>query len=334
MNSSSSPEHNTSPPSPTSRSSSPISHSAKAVHSTNAEGESESIDVIEYDENDQSIDFTNSRLNELPNLSACKQLTSLTLRSNFLSSGAFNQMNQLTELDLYENRIHSINELTLPSSLISLDLSFNSIKKIEGLNELINLTDLFLVHNKLSILSGFDSLQSLKQLELGSNRLRRIDGLDRLNQLTHLWLGRNKITAIEGLNSLIHLQVLSLPSNRLISLEGMQIPSLKGLKELHLSHNRIADLSPIKALIHLIVLDLSSNIVEQVDSLSEMKELEELWLGNNQLNDWNCLFVCQNMMKLNCIYLEGNPIAKQESNYRVKVKQSLPQLHQIDADQC
>lgn len=53
-----------------------------------------------------------------------------------------------------------------------LDLSFNRIRKIEGLDALVKLRKLFLVSNKISKIENVSHLKELEMLELGDNRIR------------------------------------------------------------------------------------------------------------------------------------------------------------------
>ena len=53
-----------------------------------------------------------------------------------------------------------------------LDLSFNLLRKIEGLESQTPLKKLFLLHNKISSITNLEHLTGLEMLELGSNRIR------------------------------------------------------------------------------------------------------------------------------------------------------------------
>ncbi len=53
-----------------------------------------------------------------------------------------------------------------------LDVSFNLLRKIEGLECLAKIKKLFLLHNKIASIANLDQLTSLQMLELGSNRIR------------------------------------------------------------------------------------------------------------------------------------------------------------------
>lgn len=51
-------------------------------------------------------------------------------------------------------------------------MSFNLLRKVEGLECLTGLKKLFLLHNKISHIANLDHLTGLEMLELGSNRIR------------------------------------------------------------------------------------------------------------------------------------------------------------------
>lgn len=53
-----------------------------------------------------------------------------------------------------------------------LDLSYNRIRKLEGLSALRSLRRIYLVHNKIEAITGLDSLVKLELLELGDNRIK------------------------------------------------------------------------------------------------------------------------------------------------------------------
>jgi Leucine Rich repeats (2 copies) len=58
--------------------------------------------------------------------------------------------------------------LRMQTNLTWLDLSFNKIRKIEGLDTLTSLTDLSLLDNEISELEGLDALSKLQCLSLGA----------------------------------------------------------------------------------------------------------------------------------------------------------------------
>lgn len=111
-------------------------------------------------------------------------------------------------------------------------MSFNVLRKVEGLEQLTSLKKLFLLHNKISSIANLDHFTCLEMLELGSNRIRVrpegagekgggahllicvslqvIENLDALSSLQSLFLGTNKITKLQNLDGLHNLTVLSI----------------------------------------------------------------------------------------------------------------------------
>ena len=67
---------------------------------------------------------------------------------------------------------HSFNEHLCLTYCRQLDMSFNLLRKVEGLEQLIQVKKLFLLHNKISSIANLDHFTSLEMLELGSNRIR------------------------------------------------------------------------------------------------------------------------------------------------------------------
>ena len=54
-------------------------------------------------------------------------------------------------------------------------MSFNQIRKIEGLESLVKLTDLSLYNNEITVIENLDTLSQLKVLSLGNNAIKNLD---------------------------------------------------------------------------------------------------------------------------------------------------------------
>lgn len=61
--------------------------------------------------------------------------------------------------------------------------------------------------------------------------------------------------------------------------------------------------------------------------------VNNLQANSNQISDWKCVDNLANNKKLETIYLEHNPLAK-DVQYRTKLKLALPTIRQIDATLC
>lgn len=58
------------------------------------------------------------------------------------------------------------------------------------------------------------------------------------------------------------------------------------------------------------VLDVSSNRISQIEGLGSLSCLEDLWLNDNQISEWDGLYEALEAPRqsLSTIYLENNPI--------------------------
>jgi protein phosphatase 1 regulatory subunit 7 len=265
-------------------------------------------------------------------------------------------LKELEELDLYDNRLDSIDPLcfvdfkkkketeedgeeTEDGCLRVLDLSFNLLKSIESLGNAFycrnTLQELYLCQNKISSVSLITALghfKRLKVLELGANRLSRIEGLEGLVELEELYLGKNKISKLEGLDSLKKLRILSIQSNRLLKIEGLQ--GLEELEELYMSHNGLERLENLEYLSSrkLKVLDVGNNKLRKLEGLQQLENLEEFWGNNNQFESFQEIQEQMGKLKnLQTVYFEGCSQLEKDSQYRLKLKLIIPSLKQIDA---
>ena len=88
------------------------------------------------------------------------------------------------------NLIHTVSFAHIPTllalTLISKDLSFNKIKKIEGLEALTKLEDFSLCNNEIEMIEGLDSCLALNALSLGNNKIKELDQVGKLRKLPKL----------------------------------------------------------------------------------------------------------------------------------------------------
>ncbi len=143
-----------------------------------------------------------------------------------------------------------------------LDLSDKGIRTIQNLEKLTNMRSLNLANNEISRIEGLHECMKIQELSLENNRIVRIEGLSSLLSLRKLELGKNKISKLENLDLLARLSQLSLEDNEIDSLQG--IDRLVNLMELYIGNNRIKSLQEVmhmKNLPKLIILDLSGNPV-------------------------------------------------------------------------
>lgn len=149
----------------------------------------------------QEIELVHSRLHSLAHLRLerfGKHLKKLCLRQNFISTldpDIFSVLTELSELDLYDNKIKHVGScleslshleyvrsrlyfhhilLTFVTHVSVLDLSFNLLKSIpDSIEHLHSLKTLYFVQNRILRISNLSGVgATLRSVELGGNRIR------------------------------------------------------------------------------------------------------------------------------------------------------------------
>jgi len=268
-----------------------------------------------------------------------KNLEYVSFRSGFIRkpSGLEHCNKTMKVLELYENRLRTLEGVQTLTLLETLDISYNRLGKMEAkfLTPLTNLTKLYIAENKLAEIDAeaLRPLVHLEVLDLGGNNLRKIQGLETLVNLRELWLGKNKIVKIEGLDTLRSLVRLSIQSNRITKIENLD--KLVTLEELYLSDQGIAQIEGLDTLEKLTTLDLTNNKLTSTAGLPPLPELTDLWLAANQITSFDEIERLVPLLteKIDTLVFERNPVWE-TPDYRKKVKALFPSLAYIDADPC
>jgi small GTP-binding protein len=99
-------------------------------------------------------------------------------------------------LELSNNQITDISEISKLTNLTSLYLSNNQITDISEISKLTNLTSLYLSNNQITDISEISKLTNLTSLYLYNNQITDISEISKLTNLTLLYLSNNQITDI------------------------------------------------------------------------------------------------------------------------------------------
>jgi protein phosphatase 1 regulatory subunit 7 len=290
------------------------------------------VEILPEDDSVYVVGTKDGKVTKIGGLEGMENLKFLILRSCLVSSMAgVENLVKLEKLELYDNQLERVSHIERLSHLRILDLSFNAIREMIPLAVHVPLLEeLYMAQNKLKDIVGLEGLTELRVLDLGANRFREIKGLSTNTKLKSLWLGKNKIEEIAGLESLVNLEQLDIQNNRLTSL-GNGLRSLSKLRELYLACNRIPNVtglpSPVSSLE---TLDLSSNGVTGITGIEEHQNLQEMWMSSSQLSNFDDLLPLTHLPKLECLYLEHSPLAK-DFEYRLRTTRMLPSLVQLDA---
>ncbi|XP_023600830.1 dynein regulatory complex subunit 3 [Myotis lucifugus] len=141
--------------------------------------------------------------------------------------------------------------------VVSLQLDFQNILRIDNLWQFENLRKLQLDNNIIERIEGLENLTQLVWLDLSFNNIEAIEGLDTLVNLEDLSLFNNRISKIDSLDALVKLQVLSLGNNQIGNMMNIiYLRRFKDLRALSLSGNPIAEAEDYKMFVWAYLPDL------------------------------------------------------------------------------
>ncbi|PPR05748.1 hypothetical protein CVT24_006687 [Panaeolus cyanescens] len=254
----------------------------------------------------EDLDLYDNKIKQLGDaLDQCKSLKTLDLSFNLLKSvpDRLEFLTSLNTIYFVQNKISKITGFASCTSLRSLELGGNRIRKIEYLDSLVNLEELWLGKNKIVKLENLQNLKKLRILSIQSNRITKLEGLDNLSELSELYLSHNGIERLEGLENNKKLTTLDVGNNFIPAIEN--ISHLTHLEELW--------------------------VFEWPFLLTFMLKMQQM--NGNKIPDLRSLETELGGMKsLATLYLEHNPCQTNDmTGYRRKISIALPQLKQIDA---
>ncbi|XP_023385776.1 dynein regulatory complex subunit 3 isoform X3 [Pteropus medius] len=159
--------------------------------------------------------------------------------------------------------------------VLSLQLDFQNILRIDNLWQFENLRKLQLDNNIIERIEGLENLTHLVWLDLSFNNIEAIEGLDTLVNLEDLSLFNNRISKIDSLDALVKLQVLSLGNNQISNMMNIiYLRRFKDLRALGLSGNPMAETEDYRMFIWAYLPDLVYLDSRRIDE--HMKEQAEI----------------------------------------------------------
>lgn len=236
------------------------------------------------------LDISNNKLEQLDHaeLYNLKTLLSLKLSNNRLMGipSYFSQYHSLRSLNLSSNSLTEFpNALRGLTTLVDLDVSFNTISKLDSIGALINLERLWATNNKLSgpFDASFRDLTNLKEIDARFNAISNIDVVSQLPKLEMLMVGHNCVSAFEG--SFAKLKVLFLNHNPVTRFDlNSPVPSLQVLNLASAKLSQLPDALFMK-MSNLTKLTISKNhFVSLSAHFGHLAKLEYLSIAKNELN--------------------------------------------------
>lgn len=158
--------------------------------------------------------------------------------------------------------IKSVEGLQFFSKLSRIELSENELTAIPDLSKFSGLTHLFLNKNQLTNIEGILSVSSLVHLDVSHNQLDRMGNMSKLINLEQLYATNNEMTVFPDLFQNSKLINLHLSNNRLRSVRGLQ--NLGSLRTIELSYNLFKDFPDLSSLSSIRDIFLNNNYLDTV----------------------------------------------------------------------
>lgn len=254
------------------------------------------------------------------------------------------------------------------ANLRSIDLSYNSISKIDNLVGLRQLREIKCVSNQLTHMMDLKNSSMLQVLKLDDNYLEDIKGIASLSHLQTLSLSRNNLKAFPLGAVQPSITSLDLSYNRLSDIGGIRrldgltelflnktgmtdahirsISRCSALDELHLANNSITRCEQLSTLTILSVLNLSGNYISNLNQLPKLPELSELdisgtvYIGSkrgpsvqiDEIQALQCLFFITHSLLPNMLshLLPSHSSSRQPTNVSGRHSFSLPQPRHLN----
>lgn len=148
-----------------------------------------------YKIEDRSLNLANNEIKYFVNLN--KYMTGTEVNNIYLQNNQIQKLNisdfdKLGRLDISNNEVRFINDLSLPKNIRHLSVAWNSLDNLNGLEQYINLKTLDLSHNNLED-EDIDlwMFERLKFVNIDGNNVS-IELINKVNEFNALYLSQNK----------------------------------------------------------------------------------------------------------------------------------------------
>ncbi|KAK4046693.1 Protein nud1 [Microbotryomycetes sp. JL201] len=210
-------------------------------------------------------------------------LRTLLIASNRLTSiTSFGHLQNLERIDLSDNQLDTLHQLSCLRHLRELKADRNCITDLTGLCELDGLVRLSLAGNMISNVN-FSSCKwsRLELLNLNRNKINSIDGIESLQALSLLNLDHNEVTTIEPKLVMPRMRVLRLCSNPVRMLDVSFVPKLRTLYIDSARLGTVYGTDTLRKLENLSIRDQSGEALTL--AMRDVRDIRRLYLSGNPL---------------------------------------------------
>lgn len=252
----------------------------------------------------EEIRYSEGAIKDLTPLAGLKKLELLRLSHNEISDvSPLKDLIGLKFLYISHNNVSDISSLKDLTNLENFDFAVNKVSEMSVVKNFKKLNLLDIYSNKISDISYVKELENITYLRADNNNIENISALKNLKLLENLDLGNNKIKDISVIDGLTKLTKLSLKGN---NLDSFNLTNITKVEDLNLENNKISDVTFLEKLTKLTSLNLNKNNVENIDAVSNLKDLIYLYMNNNKVSNIEAL---KSLNKLSNVVLSNNKIS-------------------------
>lgn len=241
---------------------------------------------------------------ELSVLAKITTLSNLDLTDCALSTiEGLTGLENLTHLNLSANTLRNLDPIRSMKSLKELNMQHNALTSLDAMAELADLEKLDISYNAVTSLSPLSNCLKLNWLDASNNKLDSVSGADKLPLLNYLILNHNALTSVSSLANCTELVELGIANNKLTDISALS--ALVKLDVLDFAYNEVVTLPqwPDNAVLR--VIDGSYNKLTSIDSLSNLEQIGYVYMDYNELTSVDALADCYRLIQVN-VY--GNEI--------------------------
>ncbi len=254
----------------------------------------QNVDFLNLHEGLKELWLTNCQLDYIPKLNNLKNLQTLRINGNNISSlSGMEKLTNLRYLLLSGNKIQNLNELEKLSNLNELNKIYfwrNGVNSLEGIGELLKLPNLkfisFAFNNitSLDVIEQLANHESLEELILENNEITELNISVNIPNLKRINLNHNKINKITALKNLPSLERIKLSYNDIRTLENLN--NLPNLKEITVACNPLKTLTDLKKLPSLELVEYLMVTEWEQDEINKLENyLEQIGLYSHEVEE-------------------------------------------------